>query len=217
MKVVAREVSEAFDRIAEEYDRWYEGNPLFESELKALKAVSAGGPGSLEIGVGSGRFAEALGISFGLDPAFQPLRIAARRGIHVVQGLAQQLPFKDMVMSQVFFILSLCFIDDKERALQEAVRVLEPGGRITIGFIPKDSPWGQFYCKKARAGHAIYRYASFVTAAELLSLLDREGLTVDRRASTLVASPGRPPRRPEEPLPALDHQCGFVAVSAVKT
>jgi len=34
---------------------------------------------SLEVGVGSGRFAQALGVSYGLDPSMELLKLARQR------------------------------------------------------------------------------------------------------------------------------------------
>lgn len=50
---------------------------------------------SLEIGVGTGRFAEALGIEYGVDVSGRVLELAKRRGITVVEGSGENLPFRD--------------------------------------------------------------------------------------------------------------------------
>lgn len=47
----------------------------------------------VEIGVGSGRFAVPLDIRVGIDPSPRMLAIAAARGIEVVEGVAEDLPF----------------------------------------------------------------------------------------------------------------------------
>jgi SAM-dependent methyltransferase len=80
---------ETFDRYAERYDRWFDdvpGRSVFPSELAAIELVlnEAQAP-TLEVGVGTGRFAAALGVTLGLDPSREVLRIAQRRGVEVVQ------------------------------------------------------------------------------------------------------------------------------------
>ena len=61
-------MAEAFHRLAERYDRWFEVHrPLFLSELRLVRALFPGSGPGLEVGVGTGRFAEALGIGLGLD------------------------------------------------------------------------------------------------------------------------------------------------------
>lgn len=74
-----------FERLAGRYDAWYEGPAgarCFPPKWRACGPLLAGLPRPwLEVGVGSGRFAEALGA--GLDPAAAPLAIARSRGIGV--------------------------------------------------------------------------------------------------------------------------------------
>jgi len=66
-----------FDIYTNEYDQWYERNKfVYLSELEALKKVVPKKGKGLEIGVGTGRFAEPLGISYGLDPSEKMLEIA---------------------------------------------------------------------------------------------------------------------------------------------
>ena len=85
-----------FDRYPERYDAWYDaprGRAVFESERACLAAHLAGFPKPwLEVGVGTGRFAQALGIAEGADPALAALRIARRRGVRVVAGMGERLP-----------------------------------------------------------------------------------------------------------------------------
>lgn len=60
-----------FDIYAEKYDMWYEEHyAVYESELEAIRELlpEVIPEKSLEIGAGTGRFASALGISYGLDP-----------------------------------------------------------------------------------------------------------------------------------------------------
>lgn len=64
---------------AADYDRWFdtpEGSILFGDELKATRLLwhSDWHP-ALEVGVGTGRFAQVLGIEYGLDPAPGALRL----------------------------------------------------------------------------------------------------------------------------------------------
>ncbi len=70
-----------FDEHAEEYDRWFDEHPaVFQSELEALKKVLPEKGTGLEIGVGSGRFAERLGIQYGVEPA-RAMRVTKIEGL----------------------------------------------------------------------------------------------------------------------------------------
>lgn len=81
-----------FDALAGTYDDWYdmpEGRAIFGAERDCLLSLCRGPFSSwLEVGVGSGRFAHALGITTGVDPSPKMLGIAAGRGINacVVSG-----------------------------------------------------------------------------------------------------------------------------------
>jgi ubiquinone/menaquinone biosynthesis C-methylase UbiE len=48
----------------------------------------------------------------------------------VLQASAEDLPFEDDSFDTVVSTLVLCGVDDQPRALQEARRVLRPGGRL---------------------------------------------------------------------------------------
>ena len=61
-----------FDENAEHYDVWFDtqrGRSVFESETLCLRPLASGvfRPW-LEVGVGTGRFAQALGVEHGIDP-----------------------------------------------------------------------------------------------------------------------------------------------------
>ena len=66
MRARVNRAAQAFEDLAEPYDAWYDtesGRVLFDLELGALRPLLAGTAGPrLEVGVGSGRFAAALGL-----------------------------------------------------------------------------------------------------------------------------------------------------------
>lgn len=85
-------------------------------------------PPFLEVGVGSGRFAEATGIEDGVDPSPALLEKARGRGVKVKLGRGEDLPYEANSFGGVFILFTLCFLDDPEKALCEAKRVLKSGG-----------------------------------------------------------------------------------------
>lgn len=206
-----REVSAAFAACAQEYEAWYQGNPLFEAELAALKALGPVPKPSLEIGVGPGVFAEALGFSHGLDPSLEMLRRARKRGIKVVAGVGEDLPFKDGSFSACGLFFTLCFVEDPLRVLAEARRVLKREGLLYLGVVPADSPWGEFYQAKKRAGHRLYRLANFLTQEKVLSLAQGLGLKLERAFSSLFQSPLGSPTF-EAPQEGIGEGAGFLAL-----
>lgn len=183
----------AFDELAARYDAWYDtasGRVLYDLELGCLRPFLSGTAAArLEVGVGSGRFAAALGVGVGLDPARAPLRLAAKRGVHVVQGVGERLPFADHVFGAVALIVSLCFAEDPAGLLDEARRVLAPGGKLVVALVPGDSAWGRWYEEKGRAGHPFYQSAHFLTLADHLQLLGHAGFESVTGRSTLIQVP----------------------------
>ncbi|MCL4376977.1 MAG: class I SAM-dependent methyltransferase, partial [Actinobacteria bacterium] len=151
----------AFDDNADEYDRWYNSNKeIYQSELLALKQVVPAGKRSLEVGVGTGRFAVPLGVRIGAEPSEAMSSIARQRGIKVKKGFAENLPFKDKSFDFVLFVTTICFLDDISKALKEAYRVLVKNGEIIIGLIDKNSDLGKKY-EKMKEKNKFYKDAHF--------------------------------------------------------
>ncbi len=211
---VIPQASKAFDEIAEAYDSWYDYNPLFQCELNALNEVVSVSPLSLEVGVGSGRFSQALGIRYGVDPAPGLLALAKNRGVVSIQAMAEALPFEKNSLEQIFFIFSLCFLEDSFKALQEAADVLKTGGKLIIGFVPKDSNWGNLYEQKKQEGHLLYKYASFFCLEDLLSNIDKAHFRIVGGASTLFQSPKLKKNHTEKPIRGLHSKAGFIVLVA---
>jgi ubiquinone/menaquinone biosynthesis C-methylase UbiE len=181
-----------FDEYAQKYDEWYEkpfGRSAFRLELECLRRLSVGSPLSLEVGVGSGRFASSLGISFGVDTSKELLKIAKNRGIKAILARAEELPFKDELFDEVYMVVSICFFESPILALKEAYRVLKPKGRLILGLILYESPWAKFYLDKAKKGHPLYSKAKFYSFEELNYMLKEAGFKLDRIFTTLFDEP----------------------------
>jgi ubiquinone/menaquinone biosynthesis C-methylase UbiE len=206
-----------FDQQAEEYDAWYDtpkGRAIFAQELEALQPLLDGLRHPwLEVGVGSGRFAAALGIEVGVDPARRALNLAARRGITTIAARAEQLPFPDASFGAVLFMVTLCFVAEPVAALREARRVLRLDGGLVLGLLLAEGPWGQYYQTQAAAGHPYYQGAHFFTRAELGSLLTTVGLQAVRTRSALFGSPRAEPVV-EPAQDGDDRAAGFTALLA---
>lgn len=211
---------QAFEDLADRYDAWYGtpgGRVLFDLELAALRPLVGAATGlTLEVGVGSGRFASALGMDVGVDAAAAPLGLAGSRGVRAVRAEGEHLPFGAGVFGAVLFVVTLCFVEDPAGVLAEAGRVLGSDGRLVLGVIPGDSAWGRSYEEKARAGHPFYRHARFYPVAEHRRILARAGFRVVDARSTLVQPPSDLPAAEPVRLGALDG-AGFVALAAVRS
>ncbi len=182
-----------FEKIAEGYDDWYNKHwDIYMAELSCLTSlIKRRGSPCLEVGVGTGRFSGPLGLEVGLDAAFSPLLIARERCLEVVQGIAEQLPFRDSSFECVVIVTSLCFLADPVRALREIKRVLRKRGHLYICFIPKESPLGRRYTQRGLNGDPIYSKAKFLSREQVLELLNSEGFLVMDECHTLIEE-GRP-------------------------
>ncbi len=209
-------MTSSFDSIADEYDRWFdspEGRAIFETELRCLQSVCPQFEGRwIEVGVGTGRFATALGIQEGLDPSAQMLEIAQERGIQVTLGSAEKLPFHDDTLDGILMALTLCFVNDAGKALRECRRVLCPSGKLLLGIIPADSPWGREYISQARDGHSIYSLAHFRTVDEALQFVKTSGFELTRAASALFWHPDQTPSVKPDTTAGIIPEAGFIGL-----
>lgn len=166
---------EAFEAHTKAYDEWFSRNPyVYRSELKAVAHFIPTAGEGLEIGVGSGKFAEPLGIKVGLEPSPRMRSLAESRGIRVFDGVAESLPFPDSCFDFALMVTTICFVDDAARAFQEAGRVLRTEGVFVIGFVDKDSPLGLLY-QQRKERNLFYRDATFYASTEIISLLQQNG------------------------------------------
>jgi SAM-dependent methyltransferase len=207
-----------FDAMAADYDAWFEGagKTVFDIEVRAFQDVLPSLPRPwFEVGVGSGRFAQALGIEMGLDPSIRVAEMAQKRGIAVLLGKAEQLPFADRVLGTLFLIVTFCFVASPRHVLQEAYRVLLPGGRVVLGLVLRDSSLGRLYQEKKRQGHRYYKHATFCSYAEVTRLLEEAGFTVERVISTLFQRPGQVEHL-ESPKQGFSSDGGFTIIVAGK-
>ncbi len=215
-----RSSSEAspFDDLAPEYDAWFdrEGSLIFFIEAQAFRPLLPSLPRPwLEIGVGSGRFAQALGIETGVDPSIKLAEMARRRGLNAFLGRGEEELFDEESFGTVFLIVTLCFLDSPLGVLKEASRILMPGGKIVLGLVLKESPWGRFYQAKKAEGHRFYRYATLYRFDEVVKLLVQAGFVTEKTVSTLFQRPDEV-QHVEEPKEGYFPDAGFTIILAGK-
>jgi len=210
--------AEPFDFLAAEYDNWFDGagKLIFATEAKAFQEILDFLPKPwLEVGVGSGRFAQALGIGSGIDPSARLLEMAGKRGINVRLGRGEQQIFNAASFGTVFLIVTLCFLNTVPSVLREVYRILTADGRIVVGLVLKESPWGEFYGNKKRQGHRFYKYANFYKYDDVVTFLEQSGFSIERVISTLFQKPGEV-KKLELPREGFFPAAGFVVIMAGK-
>ncbi len=115
--------------------------------------AAAAGPGpALDMGCGAGRIAvpvaaaglPVVGIDLDRNMLQQAHHSAAGLSFHALRGTISRLPFADNSFSSVLSINVLHLVPDWPAVLQEAMRVLQPGGRFIQGrdWLDPHSPAG---------------------------------------------------------------------------
>jgi ubiquinone/menaquinone biosynthesis C-methylase UbiE len=182
-----------WDNFAERYHSWSMSNRWFYY-LYGLE-ISRRIPNVeyiLDIGSGSGIFAEELRILFPnskivcLDTSLEMCRLS--RGI---RGSASSLPFKDGVFDVITFCFSLHELNI-DLALKEANRVLRRNGVVFIVDLNRDAPQIVKHALKAilekivgkdYADHLEKVWNAFESSEEIVDRLKKLGLDVECRKS----------------------------------
>jgi ubiquinone/menaquinone biosynthesis C-methylase UbiE len=111
--VEKQETNNVYNEFSIEYDQWFDKHSnLYQSELLAMKrAVPPEGIG-IEIGVGSGRFAEPLKIKFGVEPSESMAKLAKQRGVKVINAKAENLSIENQSYDFATMVTTVCFLND---------------------------------------------------------------------------------------------------------
>ena len=169
--------SEAFEHFALEYDEWFENHEIeYEQELKAIREFLPKEGKGVEIGAGTGRFCQPLGLSLGVEPSKAMRDIAISRGVHAVAGTAESLPIEDGLYDYALLVTTVCFLDTPEIAFREVYRILKAGGFIIVGLIDRDSKLGKKYEEK-KSESKFYKDANFHSVKEIQGDLMKAGFS----------------------------------------
>jgi len=202
---------EPFEKYVEDYDEWFNKNyDWYDAELNAIRCfIPEAKLKGMEVGVGTGRFAQPLGINLAIEPSMQMLKKAKQRGIQGCLAVAEALPFSDKVFDFVLMVTTICFIDNVKQSFQEVYRVLKPEGFFLVGFVDKESKLGQHYLKKKKQSR-FYQEATFFSVSEVQSYFEKTGFQTVQIKQTLI---------PDMPTKTIMNGYGkgsFVVIKAVK-
>lgn len=130
-----------FDRIAPVYDTWAGGQHGRVAAQLVDLATPAKNEQVLDVGTGTGQVANLIalrvnpGVVFGIDLSDNMLSIARARRAKNVQFMgmaAEHLVFRPEMFDLVTMGEALAYLADPTTALEEAHRVLRPGGRLAV-------------------------------------------------------------------------------------
>lgn len=169
--------SKVFENYVDQYEAWYDKYPeVYMSEIQAIKEQLQKLPENIrgiEVGLGTGRFSEPLGIKEGIEPSTAMAQKAKKRGIEVLKGTAERLPYADLTFDFVLFV-TICHFSNIVKAISEAHRVLKANGAIIIGFLDKDLDIAKQYEEK-RGHSTFYRDARFYPVGRIEKMLNENG------------------------------------------
>ena len=169
--------SEVFEKFALEYDQWFEHHAVeYEQELIAIRDLLPKVGKGIEIGAGTGRFTQPLGISLGIEPSKTMREIAIGRGVNVIAGTAESIPVGDGLYDYVLMVTTVCFLDTPEIAFREVHRILKADGFIIVGLIDRDSKLGKEY-EENKNESKFYRDANFHSVNEVQKDLKKSGFS----------------------------------------
>ena len=186
----------AFDLVAGSYDDWYnhpQGRQVFDAELQAVDLHLPKEGIGLELGAGTGIFAEHL-TGAGrtivcLDPSKEMLKKAADRGMASMLGVGDALPLRVGVLDFTYMVTVLEFIDEPVAVLREVRETAKVGAGLTFLFINSESSWGDLYRNIGSKGDPVFRHARLYTMAEVEALITVSRYSVTERAGTLTTEP----------------------------
>jgi|AntAceMinimDraft_16_1070373.scaffolds.fasta_scaffold30682_2 ubiquinone/menaquinone biosynthesis C-methylase UbiE len=206
--------TEPFDNYSEQYDNWFvENEYAFQSELKAIKKVMPDNRNGVEIGVGTGIFAEPLGLKQGIEPSKAMRGKAKKKNINVIDAVAENLPYSDKSKDFALMITTICFVDDIYKSFNEANRILKNNGYLIIGFVDKNSTIGKFYFKN-KGKSIFYKDATFFVTEDLYEILKNTGFKIENTYQTVF---GKLNEINDVQEPLIGHgQGSFVVIKAKK-
>ena len=184
------ELVDSMNEHVREYEAWFKKHfYVFRSEVAAIRQLltTEKNAKGIEIGVGTGRFARALDIREGIEPAEEMRIVAERRGVDVLHATAENLPYKSNYFDYVLMNFCISYFKNLHEAFKEAYRILKDDGCIIVGFVKERSTIAKDYESRA-AKSFFYNEAKFYEPDEVFKALTKAGFTISKITQTLFHS-----------------------------
>ena len=205
---------QVFEKFHSRYDKWFTRHQwVYRSEIEAVSRLIPQGGLGLEVGVGTGRFATPFAVAVGLDPSRAMASIAKKKGLEVVRGISENLPFVGETFDFVLLVTTICFVEDPRTTLKEVRRVLKDHGPVIVGLVDKNSTLGRFYESRKEAS-VFYRAATFYSVNQVKDWLTELSFAHFSAYQTIFQPSDKIERM--EPIREGYGQGGFVALRATK-
>lgn len=176
-----------FDAFAKDYDEWYKSKlghfvDTVEKQLILELAEPKKDQKVLDIGAGTGNYSlwmaknglQVTAVDQSLEMMKKAKEKAVKDGLSINWMLedAHALPFQDGQFDLIVSVTAIEFMDQPKYVLMEAMRVLKPNGRLVIGLLTKESPWGELYQAMVKEDPThLFAKAHLYTEEEIKQLL----------------------------------------------
>jgi len=191
-----RESVKAFDQVAGFYDDWYshpQGRQVFEAELRALGSLIPCSGLGLEVGAGTGVFAESLTgedrTIICLDPSGAMLAKARERKMPAIMGVSEHVPVATGAVGFAYLATTLEFLENPVAALRQVREATKKDGPLIIMFINADSAWGGLYRRIGAKGDPVFRHARLRSLSGVHEILVEAGYVIQGCVGTLTTGP----------------------------
>jgi len=132
------------------------------------------------------------------------------KGMRILAGKGRSIPLDSRSVGSILIMLPEGFSCGLTRLLHESYRVLDTGGRIAIGFIPRESLWGRFFRKKwSRV--SLYPQPRIYSLKEMEHRMMEAGFSIQGYFCTLFQKPGEA-KEFENPFRGYHLHAGFLVL-----
>ena len=217
---VLRDKIEAFDTVAGVYDGWYDhpqGKQVFEAEKKAVEQMIPRTGLGVEIGAGTGVFAESLTnidrTILCLDPSVEMIKKAKKRKLPCLRGVGVPLPIRRDLLDFGYMVTVLEFLNDQVALFKEIKYNSKKNAELTILFINSDSTWGELYRNIGEKGDPIFKHATLFSLEQVSALFDKSGYSILDAKGTLNSDPAN--QEVDDRLIEPSSKSGVIIVKAI--
>lgn len=232
-------IPKSFDQYAKKYDLWFLENPnVLRSEVKLVAKTLEGCQNIFSVGCGSGLFESILRQEYGIDienglePSEDMANIARKRGLNVTISTAENFAYAGKKYDTIIYNGCPGYITNLETALTQSFHALNPGGKVIVIDIPKESGYGLLYnlakavqswdhplLKEVYPRHPypieLVEQANWRTTLEKIETMKKIGFTDFEFFQTLTTHPIYSDNVIEEPIEGFD-KGDYVAICAYK-
>ena len=192
-------IIDAFDRSAYRYDDWYDtpkGMQVLKSELEAVNFLIPCRGVGMEMGAGTGIFAERLStderVVVCLDPSAGMLGRSRERSLISIIASGHWPPFRLMCIDFVYLVTVLEFLKEPSIALRMIAGLLKPDAPMVVLTINSESKWGSFYERLGRKGNLIFSNSKLYNYEEARAIMEEAGMVVTESFGTVTSGPEDP-------------------------